>query len=264
MLHPRPLLKTVSTFTVVVLSLLAANEAAFAQPDPNKGKLIEMKWVSDKKAKETGLRSRYGILYYFPPKDGERDHVIFKTEEMCDLSRSSPMVKIKPSDKKLQALREEFSVPEKYPVIVVTDWFGNPMQTFAARKLNDKKFKFEAIRRAISRADVESMKTESRLEKDVAKAEAQLKQRKYPQTIRALEWAATVHGWPKAERAKEIMEEVIEIGREKLGRALENPADDTETQKKVLRKIARDFKGTPVKDEADAEVGKLNKAAEEE
>lgn len=259
------MLRSLSTVVLFVACLgITGTTATCAFAQGQSHKLIQMAWVTDGAAKQKGLRSRYGILYYFPPAGTNDEHAIFSTEQMCDQSRSSPMVKVKEGDKKIAHLRKEWSIPAKVPVIVVTDWHGNPMQTFAARKLKDKKFKFEQIRSAITGADREATKTERRLAKDLAKGETYLKKRKYPQTIRTLEWAAKIHGFPEAQRAREIMEQVIEVGRERLERALEQPPEDVEAHKKALRKIGKDFKGTPVADEVSDKIREINKAAKDE
>ena len=245
------------------LVLFSQGTALAQKKKKDEGKLIEMTWIADKAAKKKGRQAGYGIVYYFPPNGGERDHEFFKTEEMCDFSRSCPCVKVVPSNKKLVALRERYEVPEKYPVIVITDYHGNFFQMFKARKLNDKKFKFGVIQKAITGTDRRARGTEARLAKDLAKAEKHLKARKYRQTISALEWAATIVGFKDAERAAEIMAECAEVGKERLERLIENPEADDDAQKKALRKIAKDFKGTDVEEKVKAEISRINKAAKE-
>lgn len=209
-------------------------------------KLIQMTWMSLDSALDKARRARLGVLLYFPPLGSSEDHVAFTTETLCDQSRSSPMVKV--AGEKMAHLRAEYGVPDKAPVVILADWYGNPVKLYAARSFTDRRIQPEELVREVKAMDMAMEAQRLRLDRDLAKAEKEFEKQRYSATVKAMESLLRLKGHPQAEKARDMLEEIELLGREELAaaRALTDPTARDER----LRRIASDFKGTAVEKEA--------------
>lgn len=245
-------------FALIALSTICCATAWGQRPkDPG----YETTWVSVRQAKEKAQQARYGILYYFPTKGTTDEHMIFSTEEMSVQSRNSPMVKV--ATEKTEHLRPKYDVNDKFPTIVVTDWHGNQLGKFVARNLKDKKIKFAAIQKEIKRAlsFVDGM--EAKIEKSLAKANKSYDKKKYKSAIKELSWVRNFEGFKSGKKATDLLEEIMEIGREEHEKLLERGPKDKDELLKKLKKLAKEFKGTEVEPEIQATIKKVSAGKDE-
>lgn len=232
-----------ATIAVLTLPLAAAGDKDY-----------KTWWTKANQAKKKAETSRFGILYYFPPKGSKEVHSIFKGKEMETQSLASPMVKV--ADEKLHLLRETYKPNDKLHTVIVTDWYGNviskkPFQARTVKQKLDVKGIVSQIKGAINFAD----KTEAALAKKLAKGEKAFAKKRWSSAIKEYLAIVEFQGYEPCVKAKDRLDEIVEEGRAELESAGKLEGDD---KKKKLKKIAKDFKGTEVQKEAEEALAELD------
>ncbi|MFQ5654307.1 MAG: hypothetical protein ACE5GW_06215 [Planctomycetota bacterium] len=248
--RPARMLTIAATAVLFILSTVAA--AAHAQG-------YQTRWTPARLAKEEARKALYGILYYFPPEKAEKLHPVFETKEMWEQSTKSPFVKV--AGERDKKLREEYQVDPRYHILLVTDWFGNPLGKPHVARAPEQKLPAKKILRSIKGCErfVEGLERE--VKKRLKKAEKRFKGKHWRAAIKDYLWLTSVRGVPEREQARSRLEEIEEVGDRRLTKARTLAAQSKDDALKELRKIAKEFRGTAVEGKAARAIAELKAKA---
>ncbi len=215
-------------------------------------------WTEGGQAKESARRAVYGIVYYFPPGDGGDVHGVFHTKALSEQSRKSPMVLVTAEER--EEMRAVYKVDKKHPTLVVTDWFGNFMEKFEAKSL-DQKLDIQKIITLLKSAESWVAGLRKKAVEKLKSGEKSFEKQAWAAAVKDLGFVAGLKGFEECEKAGELLEAIEEEGRKRIEAAkhegIAKPADAV----KSLRKIASEFKGCAVEREAEEAIAALKKTA---
>lgn len=213
------------------------------------------KWTDARNAHEHAKQFRVGILYHFPAKGQTELHEIFGEEPMSQLSRRTAVVNVDEKCRDGEKLRKQYSVSEKELTFVMTDYYGNEITRIVAKRgLREKLDVDKMFGRILKNAQKWVEAQQKKLAKDLKKAERYFEKEDWSRAIPELKPIAAFDGYEASESARKLLAEIELKGEEALLRAEKL---DLEERIKALKKIAKEFEGTPVEKKADEARAKL-------
>lgn len=238
----QPVAMSVAALLVAAL-LVAAGVWQLLIPAAHADETFTTKWAQYEEARQKAEKSRYGMVFYFPPVAAlDKVHDAFTEEELAMQSLKSPMVRIleKPQHKKL---RQRYKVSPKYFVVVVTDYYGNAIGKPFKAKSPSQKLPAAQIIKLIQTADNFVDQKRMSFEKSIEKAERNFEKKRWRSAIKEYAPIAAFNGLKVSDRARKRLAEIVEIG----NKAIDNAKQQSDP-KKALKKVAKEFKGCEVEE----------------
>ncbi len=238
-----------------ILFAALSHTTCLSPPTPDDGTYPTF-WSYSYAAHDKAKKSRTGILWWFPVKGTSDEHEIFSQEAMNELSTRIVVVNVNEKCTDKDSLRKMYSVPDKYPTFVMTDYYGNPiaapmvLKRGIGQKVDPKKHFEKPLKNVQNWVDAQR----SKLAKDIAKLEKDLKRNKYRKSIPALQKILQLKGFKAVDKAQVMMTNALDAGRSAIKKAERSDNDDAIKQ---LKKVVKDFADTEVEKEAKAALAKL-------
>jgi len=237
---------------LLAMGLIIGQEAASAQEPVDKNAYFT-KWTHYSAAEEKAKQYRTGILWFFPVKGSDDEHPMFKRQAMAELSARVTVVKVGEKCVDRGTYRVRYEVPEKYMTFVLTDYYGNLIDKVVAKRGAKEKIKvakkFSPVLKDCQTRWIVPQRT--RIKKILDKADKNLKGKRWSKAAAGYQEITALRGFKDVEKAETRLAEIVDRGQGEIKRA--NRLDHDEAIKK-LKRIAKDYKGCEVEEDARAAI----------
>ncbi|MFN0059777.1 MAG: hypothetical protein ACKVX7_15065 [Planctomycetota bacterium] len=240
----------------LALSSTSLNPAAARQAGGQAG--YDTRWSDHRDAKDRAKLNIVGILYYFPAKGSTDEPIVFKTKQLAEQSMNSPFILVTAKVDPDSELRKRYEVPEKFPTVVVTDWYGNRIDLFARQRLEDKAAHLNILK-CVKTADAWAASVQKELAKKTTAVEKSIKSESWSAAIKKCREVIEFSGYPESEKCVELLKDINGVARKGIEKAEKLRASDKEGALKILRDVAKQFQGSDAATEAEKLIEELSK-----